>query len=246
MQLLDVLPWDPREIGRSEANRRWIHRQPQIESSQRSAIQELTRARLAMTLASSSEQIIAPVIRSTSRLFPLSAGSASWSLSALLNTTSPFGECVLDHDSVSRIQNAAAAVANWPRSLWLGARRLISAVSERFDPTDAFVDAVICWENFVGTGDGEVTFRVCGAMAILLEPDDVAGRAALFDELRTLYRVRSGLVHGDREPSPAEALGQRDRAVRLAIKAIGAVAREDRLREAKDSNSRSRILFLGL
>ncbi len=77
----------------------------------------------------------------------------------------------------------------------ISARRLVSAVAHRFDPIDALVDAVMVWENLLGTAD-EVTFRVTAAIAKALERD-FPKRKALRTELGKIYRSRSAIVHGD-------------------------------------------------
>jgi hypothetical protein len=47
-------------------------------------------------------------------------------------------------------------------------RRTLLAAAERADPTDALVDAVIAWENLVGSSEGEQTLRISAALAWLL------------------------------------------------------------------------------
>src|SRR5688572_10945845 len=49
-------------------------------------------------------------------------------------------------------------------------RRVISALNERTNPIDGFIDSVIAWENLFG-GDKELSFRVSMSIAHLLEED---------------------------------------------------------------------------
>jgi hypothetical protein len=62
------------------------------------------------------------------------------------------------------------------------------------DPSHSLIDAVIAWENLVGTST-EVTFRVSASLAKLCE-EDPTKRLALQKELSKIYGIRSRLVHG--------------------------------------------------
>lgn len=101
-------------------------------------------------------------------------------------------------------------------SLDIGLRRLLSAATVRTDPIDAFVDAVVVWENVFGVRT-ETNFRVTAAMAKLLEPSDMNAREALFTELKGLYGKRSQLVHGGPEPKPDDLMTYRQRAIEIAV-----------------------------
>src|SRR5438093_5546346 len=76
----------------------------------------------------------------------------------------------------------------------VAARRLVSAGAARIDRSDALLDAVMVWENLLGTST-EVTFRVTAALAKALEPDRTK-RRALRKALAQVYDVRSRVVHG--------------------------------------------------
>jgi hypothetical protein len=80
-------------------------------------------------------------------------------------------------------------------SMDVAARRIISALGQRLDRSDALIDAVTVWENLVGTGT-EVTFRVTAAISKALEPDPTK-RKSVQKRLAEIYRVRSAVVHGD-------------------------------------------------
>lgn len=101
-------------------------------------------------------------------------------------------------------------------SLEVGLRRLLSAMTMRIDPIDAFVDAVVCWENMFGVKT-ETTFRVTASIAKLLEPSDYAAREELQRTLKGLYEKRSRLVHGGSEPGAEELVRYRDRATGIAV-----------------------------
>ncbi len=76
----------------------------------------------------------------------------------------------------------------------VAAKRLVSAVAHRIDKADALIDAVMVWENLLGTSN-EVTFRVSASLAKLIESDP-AKRVALKKSLSNVYSVRSRIVHG--------------------------------------------------
>lgn len=97
--------------------------------------------------------------------------------------------------SIKAIEDWAGIVErNHITAVDLAARKLISAISQRNDPADALIDAVIAWENLVGTSQ-EVTFRVTGALAKIIVPE-VSARKTRMRELKKVYAVRSKLVHG--------------------------------------------------
>ena len=77
----------------------------------------------------------------------------------------------------------------------MAARRLVSAISLRTDRADALIDAVMVWENLVGTTT-ETSFRVTAALAKLNE-NDRSGRRDVQKKLQSLYSLRSRVVHGD-------------------------------------------------
>ncbi len=95
-----------------------------------------------------------------------------------------------------------ATVEQWARTVEdahapaveVATRRLVSAAGHRMDKSDALIDAVMAWENLVGS-ETEVSFRVSAALAKLLEPDPTK-RKQFTKRLRKLYDVRSKLVHG--------------------------------------------------
>ena len=200
----------------------------------------LDRTRLSLLLASTDSEVVTPVELGQMVLNPLTSGT-SWSGSGMpsMGVTSTLNSSV-----GQAAQTWWQKLESHPDSLWLGSRRLLSATTSRLDPLDGFVDAVICWENMYGSGGAETTFRVCGAMARVLEPADHAKRRILFKELKDLYGHRSELVHGAKEPSPPEAGSLRDRAVRLAIASLCAMYERPDLLSAKSSAMRGQLAIL--
>ncbi len=100
--------------------------------------------------------------------------------------------------------------------------RILKAISERREPSDVLIDSVIAWENLFGTSEGEPTLRVTASLALLLEKD-LDERKKLRDKLKTIYTLRSGVVHGskslkqDQFPLCQEALDVALRAVKVLV-----------------------------
>ncbi|MGW6858877.1 hypothetical protein [Streptomyces xanthophaeus] len=103
-------------------------------------------------------------------------------------------------------------------------QRLLRAVTERHDPIDALIDAVIVWEAIFGTST-EITFRVCGSLARLL-CDTIEDRFVFLKKAKGIYRMRSKIVHGDRSVKIDKISESRDEAVDVAIKALQALVRK--------------------
>jgi len=104
-------------------------------------------------------------------------------------------------------------------SVEIAAQRLISAVGHRLDRSDALIDAVMVWENLVGT-TSEVTFRVTAALAKLLETDP-AKRRDLRKSLADIYNIRSRVVHGAAVDAAAVQKACSD-AIDVAVRALRA------------------------
>ncbi|MGO1637276.1 MAG: hypothetical protein ACTHYA_02110, partial [Ancrocorticia populi] len=129
------------------------------------------------------------------------------------------------------------------KGLSIAHRRLLDATSARWDPVDAFVDAVIVWENVFGS-QGETTFRVTASMALLLEPNRPDERRSLHQTLKKLYSTRSSVVHGSKDLSHHEALKCRDAAVGYAIELVRTLYEDRADLIPMASNSRGEMLLL--
>jgi Apea-like HEPN len=243
VRLFDVLrAEDAGDPATDKVGQRFQHHSAAFTAAGHAIERELTRARLAIVLASDEGVILAPRPRSWAVPNPITS-SGGWSVAS--ERLGGRRTVTIPPSVASRITAWSHRLQDHPESLWLGARRLVAAVAERTDPLDAFIDAVVCWENMFGTGDGEVGFRVCGSIATLLEPIDTAKRRETFDKLRKLYASRSRLVHGSSEPAPTEAVALRDESIRVAIEAMRRLYDRAELRDATDSSVRSRIALLG-
>lgn len=83
-------------------------------------------------------------------------------------------------------------------------QRFILSINERDNPVDGFIDAIIALENLLGTGQGELNYRISIAAAKLLETD-LDKRKALQKKVNDLYTARSKIVHGATQLPPEEA-----------------------------------------
>ncbi|MFE0651762.1 hypothetical protein ACFVZH_24550 [Streptomyces sp. NPDC059534] len=185
----------------------------------------------------------APIGVATTVLNPIQSGNAvNFSIHHSISNQHPLIE--IDAETSAKAAEWSAKVSEIPENLDMGMRRILSAASERFDPMDSFVDAVICWENLFGTNQGEVGFRIAGSISHVLEPHDSSTRKKLFDEVKKMYSVRSNLVHGTKEPGFLESSKYKDRSIEIAASAFKALCdRADLL--ALKSTDRGNLLLIG-
>lgn len=128
------------------------------------------------------------------------------------------------------------------RTLDVAVRRCVSAVC-RDDMNDAFVDAVIGWENLFGSAN-EALLRISISFGRLLGTD-AASRRAISKRVKEDYELRSQLVHGARAELPAsEVAAARDRALELLLDGLRALYGERHNLIALNSGERSQALLL--
>ncbi|MFJ3022508.1 hypothetical protein ACIPH4_16405 [Streptomyces tendae] len=133
-----------------------------------------------------------------------------------------------------------------PRSLRVAMRRILSAASTRTDPMDSLVDAVLAWENMFSDSP-ETSLRVCGSLALLLEPLDRDRRRELVRELTGIYSTRSAIVHGNaREPSTDTVYADGDRALEVAVEAMRRLYKNPELLKSQNASARGKDVLLGL
>jgi len=217
-QLVDVRSWEPGHgPTEDDLNELWKKRISDADSRSRLVEKLTTAGRYALLLASEGRDFIAARVEVTKQLNPLDTAHQ------VHQATTPFQPF-----PIARIERAdALRIAEWaqrvdrdhPEFLDVGVRRILSAASLRLDPLDGFIDAVMCWENLFGD-KAETALKVCGSLAILLEPSDAEKRRTLFRELKKLYNTRSELVHGKREPNYQIAHEHRDRALQISLQAM--------------------------
>ncbi len=119
-------------------------------------------------------------------------------------------------------------------------RRILSAINQRNDPIDGFIDTVIAWENLFG-GNAELKFRISVSIAKLLGNNE-AEKLELQKMVSEYYDTRSKLVHGVKEITPEQAIEYRDNALDIALKAIRKLYLE-RVELIQDAN-RAKVLAL--
>lgn len=215
-----------------------------FEEYARDAQHEVDMARLALALSSNPEKLIAPVCGFSATLNPLTdMPSASRSNSRPYQA--PYPSQTIDDLVRERLANVACLVQKHARSMDTGVRRLLQAITERLDPEDGLVDAIICWENlFSATPD--TVLRVCGAMAKLLGPTEPKARKAFYDQLKQLYNTRNKLVHGSSAIPRDSIYSNRDAAVKYALDALRAVYAREELVSADNSAERALLVLLNL
>jgi hypothetical protein len=109
--------------------------------------------------------------------------------------------------------------------------------------TESLIDAVIAWENLVGTRS-ETVYRVTAALSVLCE-DEPEMRISARKRLTKAYDARSRLVHGD--PAASDLPAQRTVAVATTLEALRRliVSRQDLL-ALSSSEKRADRLLLGI
>lgn len=239
---LKVLSISP-HLGGQEADeqfRSWDNFNSRIEEAHRSLQKRINKIRLSILLASTGEEYLATSEVSRYLVDPSQpGGSSNWQDGPRAPET-----YVITEDQGREILRLHALInEKHPASLDIAMKRILGAVSERWDAIDAFIDAVVVWENAFGT-KAETQFRVTGAIAKLLEPSSLDKRFELQNELKNLYGSRSRLVHGAKEPKPEEAWSQREHAISIAIRVLRELytTRPDLLEI--DSDRRSAMLLL--
>lgn len=134
--------------------------------------------------------------------------------------------------------------ATMTEQLEIPARRVVASMTERGDPRDALIDAVVAWDALVGATP-ETVLRVTTSLAVLVE-DDIARRPALQRELKAIYGLRSKLVHGNSQPSEAAAHHAHSQALDVALESLRRILAERPGLAGLNSTQRSTRLLLGL
>ncbi len=185
---------------------------------------------------------VAPVATFQYTLLPYELPGGAYSSLVLL---APKGDGVVDSNECREIERWGRILkANYGTQLDVAARRVIAALSQRIDPADRLIDAVIALESLFGA-DQDATLRVAGSLAWLLAPDDPAGRETLRAELTRIYALRSRVVHG-RDEDPLDVSAAADRAVEVAAAALAVLLERRHDLVPIDSTERSKRLLLAL
>jgi Apea-like HEPN len=239
LKILHIAPFDPAAPSQHPFTK-FQHYRPQMDAWATDTDRIASLMRLAFLLASPDEGFFAVQHASRTVLDPFQpAPLMQWSNQVF----APSPIAGLSQQALTRVQEWAAMTKDHPKRLGIAMRRTLSAVSDRTDLLDGFIDAVMAWENMF-SGRPETNLRVCGAIAWLLEPDDYARRSQLFNELKDLYGKRSHLVHGAIE-TVANAGACRDRAVRIVVESMKRLYADDKLLNITDSADRGGVILLG-
>ncbi len=205
---------------------------------------EVNRTCLAIALSSSPGKIFAPVQGWGSTVNPLSDLNRSQK-SGARSDNAPYPSQEIGTAAERRaITRFASLIERHPDVLNAGTRRLLLAITERMYPEDAFVDAIICWENLF-SDTPETSLRVCGAMAKLLCGTDSNSRREMFRKLSKLYGERSKIVHGSSEDAPERIYENRDLAIGYTLDAFRAIYKRDDLLQIRKSPERGLMVLLG-
>jgi hypothetical protein len=169
---------------------------------------------LACALASREAVPVAPLLTWSTLVLPFQ-GVTGYSMSLVPVKPTPdvdLGDHLPELEEWARVvdRNHAPAVE-------VAANRLVSAIARRIDRTDALIDAVMVWENLVGSSS-EVAFRVTAALTKMLEADP-AKRREVRKSLASIYNIRSRVVHGD-AVDQADVDDACTRAIDVAVRAL--------------------------
>ena len=151
----------------------------------------------------------------------------------------------LDDEECAEIERCARILAQlYSPRLDVASRRITAGLSQRLDPADRLIDAVTTWESLF-SAQVEASFRVTGAIAALLQPDDAKKRDELQRDLVKIYNLRSDVVHG-RSANQELVYTRSFEATEFAIQALAAMLERRPELIALEPGERSRRLLLGL
>lgn len=176
--------------------------------------------------------------------------TASWSLLPLASSQPPwtFESSVQKKPTLVKLADLkiVASIVNdlgklTPR-LDIALGRIVRVGSEDRRPADALIDAVVAWENMLGS-ESETTFKVCAALSWLLEPNDPQARRALYARAGKIYNLRSRIVHGAVDDDTPEAMELSREALGLASRAFRCIHADPKLKDMKSSSRTKRILL---
>lgn len=202
---------------------------------------DIDSVRLAMLLASNDEEFIAPSFVFTTQFNPLGPGRNS-TLNPYKWPIAQFPVQTIHADQARLMQDWFVRLSDTPKTLDVSIKRLLSAVTERRDAADAFIDAVMVWENLFGAKQ-ETTLRIKGAMSLLLEPKNSAKRKIIMKSISELYDKRSRLVHGSPYVDLANIQEDRTISIYYALESFKKVLTRKSLLMAQDSESRGQIIM---
>lgn len=107
----------------------------------------------------------------------------------------------------------------------IAVQRTLQALNERYGPDDALIDIMIALESLIG-GNQEMSFKLAAYVARTIAPDDAERRLTTFNEVKDLYSIRSGLVHGSHVKKPLPDASAR--AMVIAVEVLRRLLENDR------------------
>jgi hypothetical protein len=122
--------------------------------------------------------------------------------------------------------------------------RTLRAMTERRDPYDRLIDAVIAWESLFG-GSTESTLRVSASLARMMHPAgqdrEVAGEL-----YRKIYGARSDIVHANRTNTTIGKIEEYGRtAIDVSLKIMADILTTHKALLPLKSSTRSTRVLLG-
>ena len=194
----------------------WKELVPAFEDHQRRAERSVHLARYALLLASD-RTLLAPTPIAQS-IFDPTRPAPIQSCNPQVRPPADIG--IVDDAARLRVEKWGRKIEKQhPRNLDFGVRRLLAAASTERGPLDGLVDAVACWTNMFGA-PAEADFRLCGAMASILEPYDRVKRLTVFRALQRLHGASRAIVHGGEDPDSPEVGTDHQIAVVFALDAM--------------------------
>jgi hypothetical protein len=231
----------PYHIKLKEIQTRDNDNPPKELNTYQTITKHLESLRLGLLLAADTNAPVSVVSSWIRIIDPLGANvfPSSWSDPRTIPSLNPWRLTIEQVDDWKRWTNLVHERRQ--KSVEVSIRRVLLA-TERREPEDMLVDAVIVWENLFGTQQ-ETMFRVTSSLAWLLA-DGIDDRKAKYRQFKDLYGLRSRIVHGehqlkvDKAQKPYEAL-------QIALNALRVIFRDrpDLLGENSSADRSNRILL---
>lgn len=126
------------------------------------------------------------------------------------------------------------------KNIEIAVRRVNSALTERFNPVDGFIDSIIGWESLFGKR-AELIMRISIALSKLLKSDEDE-RIQFQKKVKEYYNIRSDIVHGTKTLAYDQAIEKRNECLDILIQAIDCLLFDNK--DLLSNKDRSTILAL--
>ena len=171
---------------------------------------------------------------------PLSYGSSiSWTHSK--NPYNP--QRILQTRYQEQIQKWAKIIKiSNDKSIRIAIRRTLSAINDRTNRTDSFIDFITAWENLFG-GRFDISFRISVSIAKILKESE-KDRSDEQAKIKKYYNLRSNIVHGG-ECNNDEIIKAYDDCILITLNILRKLyEKHSNLFEIKESSKRSETIAL--